>query len=203
MEIEITPEQKAYLETWAGKRDILSSEVSNLQTQKEKLESDVRNLSDSYSDIETRANQIVGRIEELYKKEKEAQDMTFKEVVSLRIEKSSLQVEILEASKVVVDLKSKKEELQTEISFLANTLRIMNDRVGSLDKIIGDTTAINANNVAVIEGLVSAVKSGLQSVIDINTEVVKKTNSVITELPKVFLEVQRKSLERKIIKKQK
>lgn len=199
MENEITPEQKEQLKSWAGQRDSVLSEISNLRTIKEKLEKENRELSDSNSEIDIRVNQSVGRIEELSKKERELESLLSKDIASLSSEKNVLESEITNLKKIVEVLEPQKKSLETSISFLTETFNSLHERVGVLDKVVGHVTTVSDKNVSVISDLVSSVKASLQEIIDINLSNVEKTNVVIKELPVVFLEVKRKSLIREVI----
>lgn len=201
--MEITPEQQAQLDTWAGKRDALISEVAGLESRKEKLGSEIKDMATSYADIEERRTQYIGRIEELIQKEKDLYSLTPKELVELRIEKSTLQSEITLLKSSVNELNLLKFEAKNDVAFASDVLKSMTERANALESVVGNTMEVNKANVSIIENMVESVKNGLQSIINSNNENVEKTNVVINDLPKVFLEVKRQSLERNTIKKQK
>lgn len=197
--MEITTEQKMQLATWAEQRDSILLEISNLRTEKEKLESINKELAESNSDIEIRMNEIVGRIDELLKKEIDLIPLRLKEVSDLESRKTCLESEITSLDNLIKRLQPQKDNLEVSIAFLTDTFKSINDRVGLLDKVIGHVTQISDKNIIVIENFVSSLKKEIQVLIDLNKVNVDKTNFVISELPKVFLEVQRKSLIREKI----
>lgn len=199
MESVILPEQTAQLANWAVQRDGILMEISSLQTKKEGLEKTNKELANSHTDIEARINQVIGRITELNKVEQELPTKISKEVAQLESRKTCLETEIMNLQKIIDTLNPRKEGLETSISFLLETFNSINDRVGLLDKVVGHVTSISDKNAITIEALVKTVKDGLKDVIDTHKVAVDQSNSIINELPKVFLEVQRKSLVRQVI----
>jgi chromosome segregation ATPase len=199
MESEILPEQKAQLITWAGQRDSILSEISVLQVTKEELEKSNLELRASSTEIESRCNQVAGRIAELNVREAELPTKISKEVAQLQSQKTCLEAEIANLQKVIDTLVPREKGLQTSISFLMETFNSINDRVGLLDKVVGHVTAISDKNSSTVENLMKSVKDSLQNVVDSHKVLVKESNDVANELPKVFLEVQRKSLVRQVI----
>ena len=66
---------------------------------------------------------------------------------------------------------------------------------------MGHVTEVSNKSVITIDALVAAVKRSMQDLLDTNKVNVDKTNLVIKELPVVFLEAKRQSLERVKISK--
>ncbi len=199
MNPEILPEQKQQLATWASNRDALLLEISNLQSVRGGLEKVNKDLSDSNTDIVARMNEITGRIDELKKVEAELPTKISKEVADLQSQKTCMETEIVNLQKIVDVLVPQKNELESSIAFLTETFSSLNGRVSLLDKVIGHVTTISDKNAGIVESLVATVKNGLQEVVDVSSSLVKESNLVANELPKVFLEVKRQSLERQVI----
>jgi chromosome segregation ATPase len=192
--METTPEQKANLETWAGQRDALLSEISSLQNQKEKLEEVVKNAAASYTDIETSCNQVLGRIVELNRKEAELPLLISKEVASLQSQKTVLESEITNLTKLVGVLKEQKESLEKDVSLAISNFDILKSEAMVLDKIIDHVTAVSEKNSHEITNIVSDLKISLKDLIDINQKNVTETNQVLDKLPRMLVELQKTKL---------
>lgn len=192
--MELSPEQKAQLETWAGQRDLLLSEVSSLRTQKEKLEEAVKNASTSYADIEISCNQVLGRIVELKKKEAELPLLISKEVASLQTNKTVLESEITNLSKIVVILSEQKASLEKDVSLAIANFDILKSEALSLDKIVDHVTVVSSENVKKINTLVTELGKSLEEIIAVNRKNVLETNIVIDKVPKMIMECQKHGL---------
>ena len=203
METEITPEQKNMLNTWVEQRDSALLEISSLKTEKETLLKNNREISNSSSEIQTRMNVNLGRIEELKIKESELPKLIRKDISELQNIKTNLQTETSNLLKENESLSSKKTSLKEDIDFSLATLDSLYGKAGKLEKVIGHVTQISTKNESMVQTSMKAVKEGLEELVKKNKEVVKSTDLILEELPKVFLEIQRKSLVRQIIKHKK
>jgi chromosome segregation ATPase len=192
--MELSPEQKAQLETWAGQRDLLLSEVSSLRTQKEKLEDALRNAATSYTDIETSCNQVLGRIVELKRKEAELPLLISKEVASLQTNKTVLESEITNLSKIVAILSEQKASLEKDVSSAISKFDILKSEALSLDKIVAHVTVVSSENVKKINTLVTELGKSLEEIIAVNRKNVLETNIVIDKVPKMIMECQKHGL---------
>lgn len=191
---EITPEQKAYLATFAGKRDAALLEISNLQIAKEKLEKTNKELAKSCSDTEVRMNQIIGRIDELKKKEAELPLLVSKEVANLQSQKTCLETEIMNLSKLVEVLTVQKTSLDKDVSSALATFTALKDEAISLDSVVDHVTRVSKNNVTLIDDLVAKLARSLEEIIEVNKKNVFETNVVIDKLPRMLVEIQKKGL---------
>ena len=191
---EITPEQKAYLATFAGRRDAALLEISNLQIAKEKLEKTNKELAISCSDTEVRMNQIIGRIDELKKKEAELPLLVSKEVASLQSQKTCLETEIMNLSKLVEVLTVQKTSLDKDVSSALATFTALKDEAISLDSVVDHVTRVSKNNVTLIDDLVAKLARSLEEIIEVNKKNVFETNVVIDKLPRMLVEIQKKGL---------
>jgi hypothetical protein len=144
---------------------------------------------------------IQGRIEELKIKESEIPAVISKEIALLESKKNSLQTEITATIKILEILKSQKAPLEADIEKALATFEILKGETLLLDKIVGHVTEVSNKSVITIDALVAAVKRSMQDLLDTNKVNVDKTNLVIKELPVVFLEAKRQSLERVKISK--
>lgn len=194
METEITPEQKGHLETWAGQRDAILLEISSLQSEKEQLELKNITLAESYTDIELRMNQNVGRIEELKKKEAELPLLISKEISSLNSEKSILQTEVTQLKSVLEVLKSDKEEVKADIASAISTFSVVKAESLLLEKIVDHVTKTSESNVKKIDSLVENLAKSLEEIIEVNKKNVAETNVVLDKLPRMLVEIQKRGL---------
>lgn len=194
MKSEITPEQEAHLETWAGQRDLLLSEISNLQTQKDKLEVENKNIANSYSDIETRAKQIEGRIIELNKKELELPALISKEIANLETRKVGLEVEVMNLSKIVKILSEQKESLEKDVALALLNFDTFRSDALSLEKVVDHVTRVSSDNTKKIDELVIGLAKSIEEIIEVNRKNVFETNVVIEKLPRMLMEAQKHGL---------
>jgi chromosome segregation ATPase len=197
MQEEITPEQKAQLSSWAKKRDTVLAEISVAQIAKEKMERENVALASSTKDIEKRINESQGRMDELNIREKEYEAIVSNELADLTAQKKTLQAEVAALEADIKLLVSKKDLLKETISSLTEAHEKVFARASGLDSIVGDTVRINSQHMRDIQNLLITMKSSVQEVLDVNQLNVGKTNFVISELPKMFFELQRQVLERK------
>jgi chromosome segregation ATPase len=191
---EITPEQKAYLATFAGRRDAALLEISNLQTERDNLVKTNKELVDSCSHSETRMNKIIGRIEELQKKEAELPLLISKEVASLQNQKSILESTIAGFTQIVKILSEQKTSLEKDVSSALNTFTVLKDEAISLDAVVDHVTRVSKDNATLIDGLVAKLARSLEEIIEVNRKNVLETNVVLDKLPRMLVEVQRHGL---------
>lgn len=195
---EITPEQKAYLATFAGRRDAALLEISNLQIAKEKLEKSNKEIAESYSDTEARMNQVLGRIEELKKKELELPTLISKEVAQLESKKTCLETEIMNLTKLVEVLTSQKTSLEKDVSSALATFTAIKDEAISLDSVVDHVVRVSKNNVTIVEDLVANLAKSLEEIIEVNKKNVFETNLVVDKLPRMLVELQKHGLIKKL-----
>jgi predicted nucleic acid-binding Zn-ribbon protein len=193
---EITPEQKAYLATFAGKRDAALLEISNLQIAKEKLEKEVKEISTSYSDIEARMNQVIGRIEELTKKEAELPLLLSRDVAQLESRKTCLETEIMNLTSLVEVLNAQKASLESDVSSALATFTAIKDQAMSLNYVVDHVVKVSEANLNKVDTAVSNLAKGLEEIVAVNKKNVFETNVVIEKLPKMLVEAQRHGLIR-------
>lgn len=193
---ELTPEQKKQLSSWVSQRDALLQEISILRTENEKLTLENKNLAQSYTRTIEDINRSLGRIEELNKKEKEFDTLVGVENAELTSRKDKLETKIAELEKQVLLLEENKK-LQLQITQTAiNYADSISSKANTLDKVVGHVVAVSSNNVRELDALLASMRDSVQKVLDLNEENVKKANYVIEELPRLFFDLQRKSLIR-------
>jgi len=191
---ELTTEQKKQLVTWAEQRDALLSEISNLRTESEKLQTINKETANSKSDMEVQMNIIVGRIEELKNREKDLLPLVTKEISELKEEKSALQVEVSGLKNLIESLVTQKTQLTADVSFSLKTFESLRDEALKLEKVVGDVTAVSNKNTERINLLVDNLATSLEEIIEVNRKNVFETNIVIDKLPKMLMEAQKHGL---------
>jgi len=191
---EITPEQKSQLKTWAGQRDTLLSEISNLQTAKEKLVTSNKEMAEAHSNMNDNMNQVIGRIEELKKKEAELPLLISKEIASLQARKTCLETEITNLSKLVEVLTVQKTSLEKDVSSALATFTVVKDEAITLDGVVDHVVRVSKNNETFINDLVQKLGKSLEEIIEVNKKNVSETNVVIDKLPRMLVEAQKHGL---------
>jgi len=190
----MTLEQKENLKTWAEQRDSILSEISVLKTESEKLQKINKDLANSITDVESRMNEIRGRIEELKIKENELPLVISKEVVFLQSKKSTLEAEINSLLKIVEILTSQKTSLEADVSFALNAFDVVKGETFLLDKIVNKVTTVSQDNTNKINTLVNNLAASLEEIIEVNRKNVFETNIVIEKVPAMIMEAQKRGL---------
>jgi predicted nucleic acid-binding Zn-ribbon protein len=194
MDPEMTLEQKENLKTWAEQRDSILSEISVLKTESEKLQKINKDLANSITDVESRMNEIRGRIEELKIKENELPLVISKEVVFLQSKKSTLEAEINSLLKIVEILTSQKTSLEADVYFALNAFDAVKGETFLLDKIVDKVTTVSQDNTNKINTLVNDLAASLEEIIEVNRKNVFETNIVIEKVPAMIMEAQKHGL---------
>ena len=191
---EFTTEQKDSLKTWAEQRDEILLEIGNSKVINEKLQAVNKDLANSNTDIETRMNVIIGRIEELKIKESELPAVISKEVALLESKKTTLESEIPLLNKIIEILKPQKDSLESDIEKALATFNTIKEETLLLDKVVDRVTQISKGNTDKINLLVSDLAKSLEEIIAVNRKNVLETNIVIDKVPKMIMEAQKHGL---------
>lgn len=194
MDTEITPEQKAQLQTWAGQRDAALLEISGLRTELEALQKDIIEIADSYTKTETEMLIIRGRIEELKIKEAELPLLISREITSLQSEKSTLETEVRSLSELTEVLTEQKSAIEEDIGMSLAVFNTIKDESSSLEKIVDHVTRVSESNIAKIDLLVENLGKSLEEIIAVNKKNVFETNLVIDKVPRMLVELQKHGL---------
>jgi vacuolar-type H+-ATPase subunit I/STV1 len=194
METEITPEQKGQLKTWAGQRDALLLEISGLQTAHEKLVTANKEMAQSYKDTEDRMNQVIGRIEELKKLEAQLPLLISKEIAALQAQKTCLESEIMNLTKLSEVLKTQKASLENDVSSALATFNTVKAETTILDQVVDHVTKVSTDNARDINLIVSDLKKSLEEIVSVNRKNVAETNIVIEKVPAMLVELQKAKL---------
>ena len=198
-EEQITLEQKKQLNVWSSQRDILLGEISELTVKKENLEKKNIELADSKTEIIEKINKTIGRLEELDKKEELYKEIISNQVFELEKTKTILETEVFNLKKEIILLDPQKENLIKDISFLTSTHDAVFARTGMLLEIVENVTKVNSSNMKEIENSIDTIKDKTNQIINLSTEGIENHNAVLRDIPKLFVELQKKSLIRQKI----
>lgn len=199
MEPTITPEQEAQLKAWASERDAVLSEIAILRDEKEKLTKSNQEASASYSEILTKVQQSIGRMEELDLKEKEWEVIMSNEVADLRVEETKIEDKLTDLKTQVAIYESKKETLVKDIELLLVMYDQHYGHAQNLDKVIDRVVRISQENMDKLNIFVKGLEPEVQKLFNLVETNVVKTNYVINELPQIYFDLKRKSLTREKI----
>ena len=191
---EITPEQKDQLNTWAGQRDAILLEISNLELEQEKIKTENINLTSSSTDIHDRMKVIQGRIDELEKQEAKLPLLISKEVANLESKKTLLESEVTNLGKIITILVDQKASLEEDVSFALSAFDTVKDEALLLHKIVGHVTEVSGENIKKIDDLVIGLSKSLEEIIEVNKKNVYETNIVINKVPAMIMEAQKHGL---------
>ena len=194
MDTEITPEQKAQLQTWAGQRDAALLEISGLRTEQAELQKANNEIANSYTKTETEMLAIRGRIEELKIKEAELPLLISREIASLQSEKSSLETEVRSLSELIEVLTEQKSSIEEDIGMSLAVLSTLKEESTSLEKIVDHVTKVSEHNITRIDAIVANLGKSLEEIIEVNKKNVFETNLVIDKVPKMLVELQKHGL---------
>jgi len=177
------------------------NEIAALRVEKENLTKANKDLGISNSELTNSIHVSIGRIEELKKKEEDLSKMTSTEVTNLLIKKSILEGQITDLSKEVAYLEDKKSGITEDIVNQKEIYNDLFDKAGTLREIVGHVVAISDKNIIKLEQHSSILVDKVKEVVAISTENINKHNVILDEIPKIFVELKRKSLEREPLKK--
>jgi len=195
---EITPEQKAQLNSWADQRDSILGVISALKTEKESLVKTNIELGESNAEIQFSIAKGIGRIEEIQKQEEILGTKISKEVADLITEKTVLHTEIEAKKSEIISLNTEKETiLDTMKIFIENNQKVFS-QTGVLEEIVDKVTTVSKANIFEVENFMTNLKNSIQGLIDVNSKNIDQTNIVIEKLPRLFFEMRKPEVIKKL-----
>lgn len=197
----LTLEQQRQLNSWASKRDSILLEISNAQTEKEKLTIENKALADSNTEIYDKVQQSVGRLIELTKQEEDRGKVISIEVAELITKKSLLQTEVSNLESTISALTDNKMSLIEDSENAVKFHEAVFARAHDVDRIVSETIKINAENTGGIKNILVEAGNELQKIITIAESNVNITNKAIQEIPKIIVDLHKDVLERRKINK--
>ncbi len=199
----LLPEQNKQLLSWASQRDSILLEIAQSKTESEKLIAINRDLSSSNTEIADRIQQSLGRIEELTKKEKDLSELTTVENARLSQGKSVLQSEVAALYKEISLLKEHKDSLVENIDTLVRIHDKAFATIENVEQRVGYIAKISSENAQKIETVLSLVEEKSKDIVAVSTANIAAHTHVLTEIPRLFVELKRQSMDRDIISKHK
>ncbi len=187
------------LKSWVSQRDALLTEISNKKCEKDKLNEECINLSDSSTEITTKIIESRGRLDELTKKEEEFSKVIKTDTAYLILEKTDLQTKN-EGLKIENKLlEEKKNGLLQDVANITGFHDHIFEKVNNLEGIVSKTIAISTDNAKEIESVLRSAGAELKKVVDIGEANVNKTNKLVLEIPKIIVDLHRDIIERRKI----
>jgi len=139
-------------------------------------------------------------MEELDKTEKLYMEIVDSKLPELEIKKTKLEIAISELSKDIESLSKKKDSLIKDIMFLITTHEDVYKKTGALEKIVDHVTKVNSENIKQLDTAVTAMTEKVSNILKLSDEQYKAHTEVLTEIPRLFVELRKKSLVREKIK---
>lgn len=201
MEEKITPEQKEQLNNWSIQRDALLGVIAGLKTEEEKRTNRVKDLAISATELENKIQQSIGRLEELDKVELLYMEIVDSKLPDLETQKTKLETLVTILEKEAGGLLDKKEEIKKDIEFLTKVQSEIFKRTGILEEVVEHVTKVSASNIKELDEVVASLTKKVKEVIALSTEDIEAQNRILGEIPKLFVELQRKVLLRNELKK--
>lgn len=200
---DLLPEQKKQLGAWVVQRDAILDSIAKKRVEEQGLIDSVKTLSDSETDLSNRIQQSIGRIVELDSVEKKRVDLVSKEIVDLESQKTRLETEVEFYKKDIESMKIEKGELAKDIVLLMQAHDSVFSRMSILETIIEHITRTNSLNVGDLEKSVSQLIEKVQTILNQSTIHLDAHTKILGDIPKLFVELRRTSMEREVINKHK
>ncbi len=198
-----TPEQQKNLDSWASKRDAILIEIAHEKIEYETLSKLNKDLASSNTEIADKIQQSIGRLEELIKKEKDRALLIVPEIADLSSEKSVLQVQVSSLNKEVTALTNTKSTITEDIKILMELKTILLDSRNFIDMITDKVTTSVSADMKQMDEFVKSLTIAIQNILELSTQNISAHTAVLDQIPKLFVEMKRKSLDREIINKHK
>lgn len=190
------PGQTKQLLSWSEQRDSALREVSVLEDKKLTLSKEVEGLSDTKTKIKDDVVGLKGRLNELNEREKEYEVIVSKEVAELEVKKTALELRKSNLEEKISRLEERKEDLARSIELLVSVKEKVSDHVNSIESVMKTASdAFSANSDSMIR-LVAQLSESVEKILEINNGNVKKTLEVIEDLPRIYVELRKKTIER-------
>ncbi len=200
---QITPEQKKQLSAWSSQRDAMLLDLSKLKDEKEKLALINRNLADSNTEISEKIQRSIGKLSYIEGLDTEREKLVKKEVVEFIEQKSILQTEVSQIKVTISELSATKQGLIEDISMLMKVHSTVFKNTTELEKVITDIVSKCSGNAREVSDILKAVEDKFKDILKLSSLNIESHTQVLNEIPKLFVELRRKSLERDIINKKK
>lgn len=200
---DFTPEQKKQLSTWASQRDSILIDIGNKKTESEKLTENNKTLADSNTEISTKIERSKGRLEELEKHEMNRAKFIPQENAILILEKTKLQTEIFNLKSEITTLIDTKKKIIEDIEMLKNVHGTVFNNTNNLEKTITNIVSVCSGNAQLVADILESVEARCRQILTLSSLNIEAHNNVLNEIPKLFVELRKKSLQREVLVKHK
>jgi chromosome segregation ATPase len=194
-----TPEQVTQLSTWASERDTILSEISILKDEKEKIIKQRNEAAESATEIENKVQQFIGRMAELDKQEKQYEEIVSVEIPKLETHKTRLETQITALASLLDGLEITKSKLQTDIEFLTKVQSEIFNRTEILEKVVEHVTNVSSANIKELNNAVIEITTKVKDILALSDSELKAHTEILNEIPRLFVELQKKILIRQKI----
>ena len=181
-------------------KDNLETEIASLKDQKYKLAKQLLEMAETHTEISDNIIASKARLEELAKKEKEFVEMITIDSAFKVGQKSRLEVEVSSLKKEIEVLTPRKNKIKEDIDFLINVQEKVFNRASIMEKVVDNVTRVNSLNMGELESSVNLLKSKIEEILKLSNEDLQAHKNVLDEIPRLFVELRRKSLIREKIK---
>lgn len=177
------------------------SEIAALKIEKANLTKTNEDLGISNIELTNSIHISIGRIEELKTREKDFTEMMTVDNTEKILVKTRLQEQVYSLEKEVKFLEDKKKGLTEDIVNQKEIYSDLFDKAGTLREIVSHVVTISDKNMIKLDQQSSILVDKVKEIVAISTENINKHNVILDEIPKLFVELKRKSLEREPLKK--
>ena len=196
---KLTPEQKEQLSNWSIQRDALLVDIANLKLEKDKAEEKVKELAVSATELDNKIQQSIGRLAELDNTEKLYMEIVDVKIPELETKKTKLETGITAMERELVLLSKEKNEIKKDIEFLKGVHSNLFDKTGLLREVVEHVKNVNSSNLKEIEKSVETINNKAKEILSLSDHNISAHTEVLNEIPRMFVELQKKVLIRKKI----
>lgn len=180
-------------------KELHRNEVASLRDEKHKLQKNVSELAESKTLIINKINYFNGQSEELKKKEEEIKQTLSTDISVLQIKKTELEGTISSVKKEIESIYKEKGVVEESIKIFKDYKANIKDGNNLVDHIVEHVSRINSQNVKEVDDFMIELKDKVAKIIFLSSSNIEKHNLILDEIPRLFVELQRKSLNREIL----
>lgn len=177
-------------------REEFRKEIGSLKTEKQNLQKYLSEVAISKTTIINEINYLNGKLDEIKEKEHIYNNHISSNILILEKEKSRLEstISLLEIN--IFSLEDKKNKILKDIEIMTKVYSDVFEKVGTLLNVTDHVKNVNSSNIIEIENVLSLVKEKSNEIIKLSTEDIQIQKNILSEIPKLFVELQRKVLKR-------
>jgi len=188
---QISLSQKKQTEAWATRRDEKLREISLLDIEIEAKTKKNSELGESNKEVEGQINNLLGRLAELERKEKERELLVSKEVIELESRKSTLVSEIysLEKNKTLLENEEKKKVVTLES--LSSIFDVLNRKISIASSTASSVFESGQKYSVLYKEYFDNLKGSVDALIVVNKDNTEQTKIILDKLPRFIFELQK------------